>query len=127
MNKYVNEMEDYLYNHNYISENNNDIKQKELSVERASCIVQKYRTLTEEKDKEIERLKVQLNGCDELLDNDEAMIDKYKLRIDKAIEYIEENKVDLSWFIATDEDFKTEGISNVVSTFRLLEILKGDK
>lgn len=58
--KYVNEMEDYLYNHNYISENNNDIKQKELSVLRASCIVQKYRTLTEEKDKEIESLKGKL-------------------------------------------------------------------
>lgn len=56
MTKYVNEMEDYLYNHNYISENNNNIKQQELSIERASCIVQKYRTLTEEKDKEIERL-----------------------------------------------------------------------
>ena len=54
---YVNEMEDYLYNHNYISENNNNIKQQELSVERASCIVQKYRTLTEEKDKEIDIMK----------------------------------------------------------------------
>lgn len=59
MNKYVNEMEDYLYNHNYISRNKNKdpLKQQELSQERASCIVQKYRTLTEEKDKEIERLK----------------------------------------------------------------------
>ena len=58
---YINEMEKYLYNHNYISENNNNKKQQELSKERASCIVQKYRTLTEEKDN----------------------------RIDKAIEYIE--------------------------------------
>lgn len=58
MNKYVNEMEDYLYNHNYISrnKNKNPLRQQELSIERASCIVQKYRTLTEEKDKEIERL-----------------------------------------------------------------------
>lgn len=62
---YVNEMEDYLYNHNYISKNKDKdpFRQQELSVERASCIVQKYRTLTEEKDKEIERLKAREQEC----------------------------------------------------------------
>jgi len=53
-------------------------------------------------------------------------LDKYKNIVDKAVEYIEENKVDLSWFMTTDKDLKIEGISNIVSTFRLLEILKGE-
>lgn len=50
-------------------------------------------------------------------------VDKLRNKIEKAIEYIEENKVDLSWFMTTDKSLKIEGISNVVSTFRLLEIL----
>lgn len=55
-----------------------------------------------------------------------AIIDDLEEKINKAIDYINENKVDLSWFMTTDKDLKIEGISNVVSTFRLLEILGGD-
>ena len=47
------------------------------------------------------------------------------LKIQMAIDYIKENRVDLSWFMTTDKNLKIEGISNVVSTFRLLEILGG--
>lgn len=77
---YVNEMEDYLYNHNYISKNKDKdpFRQQELSVERASCIVQKYRTLTEEKDKEIERLN--------------NIIDEIKEKIDDYFAYDYENE-----------------------------------
>lgn len=67
--------------------------------------------------KEIERLKKELEIEKDISD---GMLET----IDEAIEYIEKNKVDLSWFMTTDKDLKLEGISNVVSTFRLLEILK---
>ena len=50
-------------------------------------------------------------------------IERLQNIIKEVREYIEKNKVDLSWFMTTDKDLKIEGISNVVSTFRLLEIL----
>jgi len=103
-NNYVNEMEDYLYNHNYISrnKNKNPLRQQELSVERASCIVQKYRTLTEEKDKEIERLnkeKDDLDDCNRHLYNENKKLnniinelEKYHIKSMKNLENTEEFK-----------------------------------
>lgn len=45
----MNEMYKYLLNHNYISENKTSDSQKELSVERAECIANKFNSLIEEK------------------------------------------------------------------------------
>ena len=59
----MNEMENYLYNHAYVSNIKICNRQFELSKERAECIANKYNSLVEEKDKEIERLN---NIIDEL-------------------------------------------------------------
>ena len=67
---------------------------------------------------ENERLKVQLNGCDELLDNDVEIIDKYKTRIDKAIEYLTDEKREL----IEDCYYK---VCELVETEDLLNILNG--
>ena len=75
------------------------------------------------KEKSLESLNNYLFSENERLN---AIIDDLEEKINKAIDYINENKVDLSWFMTTDKYLKIEGISNVVSTFRLLEILGGD-
>lgn len=49
-------MYEYLEEHAYISENKKSNYQFELTRERAECIANKYNSLCEEKDKEIERL-----------------------------------------------------------------------
>lgn len=77
----------------------------------------------EEKDKEIERLNNKNEELLTLYTTEREVKEDYKSIIKEVREYIEENKVDLSWFMTTDKDLKLEGISNVVSTFRLLEIL----
>ena len=77
-------MYEYLQNHSYISKNKKSNYQFELSEERASCIVGKYNTLVEEKDKEIERLTA------ESTEWESKFYDEAK-KVDKAIEYIETN------------------------------------
>ena len=58
MIKYKNKMEDYLYNHNYISNNKKADYQQELSIERAECIINKHDNIVkEEKEKVIKFLK----------------------------------------------------------------------
>ncbi len=46
-------MENYLYSHNYISENKKSDYQKELSIERAECIINKHKSLMEEEKQQI--------------------------------------------------------------------------
>lgn len=43
-----NKMYDYLLNHNYISENKKSNYQSELSIERAECIANKFKSLIDE-------------------------------------------------------------------------------
>lgn len=52
----MNKMYEYLEEHAYISKNKKSNYQFELSKARAECIANKYNSLCEEKDKEIERL-----------------------------------------------------------------------
>jgi alpha-galactosidase/6-phospho-beta-glucosidase family protein len=90
--------------------------------------------LQEIKDSISRQYKVQetndLDSFNIFTDEEQELIDEIE-RLNNIIkevkEYIEKNKVDLSWFMTTDKDLKLEGISNVVSTFRLLELLdKGE-
>ena len=64
----MNEMEKYLYNHGYVSEVKKCNRQFELSKARAECIANKYNSLVEEKDKEIERLNNIIDNIDKNID-----------------------------------------------------------
>lgn len=70
-----------------------------------------------EKQQEIERLKAQLYGCDELLENDTRTIEDYKSRLDKAIEYINEH-------IRIDAEYPSYMEMHVEERDNLLNILQ---
>lgn len=73
--------------------------------------------------KENERLQAQLNGCDELLENDMKTIDDYKSRIDKTIEYIEKHT---NHFVLGGNKEVDEFDYISTSPKALLNILKGE-
>ena len=53
MSQYKNELEDYLYNHNYISNNKKSNYQQELSIERAECIIYKHDDIVKKENAEL--------------------------------------------------------------------------
>lgn len=65
-----NDMWHYLLKHNYISEYKKITQQEELSIERAECIANKYRTLIEEKDKQLDKYKNVIDKIKEKLKED---------------------------------------------------------
>lgn len=68
----------YLEEHAYISKNKKSNYQFELSKERAECIANKYNSLCEEKDTEIERLNSVINELSEK--NRNLLEDNMRLR-----------------------------------------------
>lgn len=87
----MNEMYNYLQEHNYISKNKNKnpLRQQELSKERAECIANKYDNLIKELQKENQELKKQLEKEEHLVDKairvslkQKSTIENYKYKID---------------------------------------------
>lgn len=107
----MNEMYNYLQEHNYISKNKNKnpLRQQELSKERAECIANKYDNLIKELQKENQELKKQLEKEEHLVDkaihislNQKSTIENYKYKIDvlknqqkEFIEWLEKESKEL--------------------------------
>ena len=74
----MNEMYDYLQEHNYISKNKNKnpLRQQELSEERAECISNKHDNIVKELKKENQELKKQVEELDKLTDKQAKTCDK---------------------------------------------------
>ena len=65
----MNKMYEYLEEHAYISKNKKSNYQFELTRERAECIANKYNSLCEEKDTEIERLNKNIKELEILVEH----------------------------------------------------------
>lgn len=73
----------YLEEHAYISKNKKSNYQFELTRERAECIANKYNSLCDEKDKEIERLTKRLKEV--LKENEDLRLELVTLRNNQII------------------------------------------
>ena len=77
----MNKMYEYLSQHSYISDVKTCNRYLELTKDRTECIVNKYNSLVEEKDKEIERLN---NIIDEIK---KYVIDEYYCFDNESLEF----------------------------------------